>query len=209
MENTAFTRSALTRPLENPPRQNASGTHAESSVALQRDGARQTVHVLTSKRFFDGHTGKKVSYELPSNFDLRASSRTLQDHCIGRFQVVAYTREMDVSEVSDQNLADVLDQIEVTRDSFTDLKDSGVTLDTSRSVDRLSEFIKMCLADTTLRLPKLPQDKGKCRKLAEAMQQRVSRAQLKVVFSQSHTGGEFLLAKWTYKDLLDWTNMKD
>jgi hypothetical protein len=98
-------------------------------------------------------------------------------------------------------LADVLDQIEVTKDSYTDLSGSRVTLDASLSVNSLSKFIETCWMDTTLRLPKLPTYKSRCQQLANAMQQRKSHAQLKVLFSQGHRNGEFVLTKWSHEDL--------
>lgn len=148
---------------------------------------------------------KRIAY--PFHYDIqKLLSGKENNFNKGRWDIAVFARERDAVEITDREVSDVLEAIPLTRDSFVDLRSSQVRFKTPESAAALVRFVERCPMDTVLYLPSLPTDKLVCAALAKAMQQRDGYAQLRLVFSQGHTGGEFTLAKWTHKDLLAWAN---
>jgi hypothetical protein len=167
-----------------------------TSVSSERDAARRTAYVVANPTDSEG---KKHAIDL-TILERRAMGNGNRGH------IVVLLKEVDADKTCDLTLHDILKAMVARRDPTLDLSQSQVRLETPESIEALSGFIKLCPMDATLCLPTLPDDKPTCRTFAEAMQQRNSHFQLKVVFSHSPAGGEFVLAKWTFKDLLGQAN---
>lgn len=190
-------------PFISPVSDTSAQTVSVSPISPQLESARQTVFELTT---WENKAG--ISREFRDGLPERLRHDPRHQHCMptGSGTVEVQIRERNAADIADQDLSKIFATVNLTRDDAVDLRSSQVRLMTTESIDALVKFIKDCKVQTTLYLPALPEDKDSCKKLAEAMKAQARHIYLTVRFAKGMADEEFVLAKYSHKDLLAWAN---